>query len=123
MQEDRSAKAGGGDQDSKRQQVEIALKFQRQRKAKVEADLAEGRVIDRQTADDAVLNLAGLVRTRVDNLRDTLLQELAGDPAVNEPILRRRFGEYMAAILADADQGVAVIDAQIEELKAKRKKG
>ncbi len=87
LQEDRSGKGddpgaeraggGGGGSEavpgpSQRHKVEVALKFQRMRKAKIEADEAEGRLIERHLLDQGLAGLAAMFVGQLEELEATL---------------------------------------------------
>ena len=135
LQEDRSGKGeGAGTQGTREQGTEgegekneggsavspgtkakadALLKWHRARKAKVDADAAEGRVVPREMLERALAALATIFVQVGDDTFERLPHELDGDPTVNEVALRQAWHDWRRRIIEQAVLDLARLDEEI----------
>lgn len=89
-----------------RARADALLKFHRARRAKVDADLAEGNAIPRDTLDKALSRFAASFVSILDELEQSVPPLLEGDVSQNHAILRealhdarRRLSEQRELVL------------------------
>lgn len=126
LQEDRSGKGrspdepagaampGSGTGGASKSKVDTLLKYHRMREAKVRADEAEGRVIDRELLDRALAGLAAMFISATEDLQDALPYQLAGDPVAHQAKIRevcddmrRRLAAHQTIELAGVEDEIA----------------
>lgn len=105
-----------------KEKVEVALKFHRMRKARVEADEAEAKKIDREVADVALTRLAAMFVNLLEDMQQALPHQLDGDAGRNEQILRQAFNRGRERIIAEGKVQLDAIDDEVRDRRAKKTK-
>ncbi len=99
-----------------RAQTDAQLKFERMRKARVEADRAEGRVMDHDLHEAAVVAITRLYVQRVRELIESLPARLEGEHVHNAEVLRDAIDELCLGII---DTAVVELDRVDDEIAAR----
>lgn len=114
LQEDRSGKA---EEDqfgpNAKQRADVALKLYRARKLKLEAQLLEGKVIERELHELAMVALARLFVQAGEDCFERLPHQLAGETTTNAATCRNAWQELRERILAQADLELTRVDDEI----------
>jgi hypothetical protein len=119
LQEDRSGKGEDpADEAVKfgpnaRQKADVLLKLHRARKLRAEADLAEGKVIERELHELAMVALARLFTSAAEDTFERLPHQLSGDRTANAAICRSAGHELRERILGQAELELIRIDDEI----------
>jgi hypothetical protein len=123
LQEDRSGKGadpeqidtpGGHSAAERRNQIRALKEYQQYRKAKLEADELEGKLVDRQVVDQALTGLSALFVSVLEDLQESLPHQLAGDRAQNETTLRDRFDDARRRLAEHTEVELSQVEDRIQ---------
>lgn len=131
LQEDRSGRAPQlRDSDlnddkfvpNTKQRAEVLLKIHRARKTKAEADLAEGKVVERELLNLGMIAIARMFVQAGDDSFERLPHQLQGDPIANEAICRNAWHELRERIMAQGQVELSRVDDEIHDRLTQRRR-
>lgn len=123
LQDDRSGKSRSPVSPDAKHRADTLLKVHRARKVKAEADMAEGRVVDRDLLELGIVAVArGLVQTG-DDVFHRLEHRIAADDPKIATELQQSWREFRERLLDMTEVELTRIDDEIHDRLIRRRRG